>query len=127
MRAALVAPRNKTGIARIEFRQCLGNVFAFGFGRVGGGANQHKVVVHDRKALDGKAFSDDFFLGHLVVHKQHVGVAAPAHVYRLAGADRHHLDLYARGFLELGQQIREKPGLLGRGGRSHHDRWRLRY
>ena len=90
-------------IVQVIFAQLLtvnkltASVISLDFGRAGGGADQHEVVVHHRKSLDGKAFCDDFFLGDLVVNEQHVGVAPATHVDGLAGADRHHFHIDSGG------------------------------
>ena len=127
MGAAFVTARYKVAVGSAEFFKCANNVFAFGFSRVMGRTNQHEVVVHDCKAFDGKALGHDFFFSHLVVHKQHIGVAPATHVDGLASADGHHLDVNTGGFFKFWQQVEEQAGLLGRGGRSHHDGCRLRY
>ena len=125
MGTALVATRNKEHIARRQFFQRFDDVIAFGLGWIGGWANQHKVVVHNGKAFDGKAFGHDLLFGDLIMHKQDVGVAAAPHVDGLAGAQRHHLDLDATGLFEFRQQVGKQTRLLGRGGRRHNDRLRL--
>ena len=111
--AALVATRDKIGVGRMEFYKRFHDVLALDPGRIGGRANQHKVVVHDRKTLDGKTFGHDFFFSHLVMHKQHVGIAASAHVDGLPGAYRHNLDVDTAGLLEGRQQRTEQAGLFG--------------
>ena len=121
MRAALVAARNESAVAGLQFLQSLQNVLALDLNRVGGRADEDEVVVHHGQALEGKAFGHHFFFGHLVMHKQHIGVTAAAHVDGLTGAQCHHLDINARGFFEFREQKRKQAGLLGRGGRSHHD------
>ena len=91
MGAAFVAARYKSGVGKADFFQRIGNVIAFDSGWICGWANQHKVVVHDRIALERKAIGHKFFFGCLVMHKQHIGVTPPAHVDSLAGANRHDL------------------------------------
>jgi hypothetical protein len=88
--------------------------------------DQHEVVVHHVKALDAESFGEEFFLLRFGMHEHHVGIAAPRGVERLAGAFRDHLDLDIGLGLEDRQQIAEQPGILGRGGRRHHDRPVLR-
>src|SRR6185503_12270586 len=53
----------------------------------------------------------------LRVHEHDVGVAAPAQVERLAGAEGHYAYVYPGLLLEDGQQMLEKARLLGRGRR----------
>ena len=84
-------------------------------------SDEHEVVVHDRQALDARSLRRRTSPRPPVVHEQHVGVAAPRHVERLAGADRDHLDVDAGGLLERRQQVREQARLLGRRGRRHRD------
>ena len=127
MGAAFVAARNKTSIGHADLFHRFGDVLALDLRRVSGRANQHEVVVHDRVALERIAFGHHFFFSRLVVNEQHIGVAPAAHVDGLAGADRHHFHVDAGGFLELRQQIRKQPRLLGRGRRRHHDAGCLRY
>ena len=127
MRAAFVAARDKVRVRGVDFFQRRNNVPALYFCRISRWPDQHKIVVHHGKALDCEAFGDDFFFRHLVVHKQHVGIAAAAHVYGLAGADRDHFDVDARGIFKRWQQVRKQPRLLGGGCRRHHDRIRLCY
>jgi hypothetical protein len=121
VRATLVAARDEGRVAGGQLLQALDDVGALHAGRVGLGADEDEVVVHDRVALDAEAVGDELVLGLLVVHEHHVGIAAAAGVQRLAGAQRHHLDVDAAGLLELGQQVGEQAGLLGRGGGRHHD------
>jgi hypothetical protein len=60
--------------------------------------------------LTPKAFGDEFLLGHLVVHEDHVGIAAPRHVQRLAGAQGDHAHLDAAGlFLKAGSRWPNRP------------------
>ena len=59
------------------------------------------------EALQPPAFGDELLLGRRVVHEQHVGIAAPAHVERLAGADRDDPNLDAGRLRECRQQVRE--------------------
>ena len=64
-------------------------------------------------ALEAEALGDELLLGRLVVHEQHVGVAAPAHVERLPGADGDDANVDAGRLLERRQQVREQARLLG--------------
>ena len=121
MGAAFVTTRNKIGIAGADFFKGFSNVLAFGFGRVSGRANQHKVVVHHGKTLDGKTLGHGFFFCCLVMHKQHIGIAPATHVDGLARTHSNNFHVNACGFFKLGQKRCKQPGLLGRGGGSHHD------
>ena len=100
MGAALVTARDETGAAGREFFERLHNVPAFGFGRVRLRTNQHEIVVHHRKALDGNTIGHHLFFGRRVVHKQHVGIAAPPHVQRLAGTQSDHFHIHPGGFFK---------------------------
>ena len=119
--AALVAARYEVGVARSQLLEGFHDVLALGARGVRLGAHQNEVVVHDRVALDAPAIGHKLFFGHLVVHKEHISVATAGRVQRLAGAQRNHLHIQAAGLLELRQQVREQPRLLGRGGRCHRD------
>ena len=46
--------------------------------------------------FDAESFGNELLFGRLVVHEQHVGIAAPADVDRLPGADRDHAHVDAR-------------------------------
>ena len=54
------------------------------------------------------------------------GVAAPAHVERLAGADRDHAHFDAAVSSERRQQVAEQARLFGGGGRGDDDGFILR-
>ena len=58
--------------------------------------------------------------------EHHVGIAPPADVERLAGADRDDVDTDAGARREQRQEVAEKPGLLGRGRRGDGNRALLR-
>ena len=118
---ALVAAGYKLAISCGDLFEGLHNVVALGFCGVGLGANEHKIVVHHLKALHYKAFGHCFFFGLFVMHQQHIGVAASAHVDGLPGAQCHHFHLNASGLFEFGQQIGKQARLLGRCGGGHHD------
>ena len=59
------------------------------------GPDDDEVVVHHLVALHAEALGDEFLLERLGMHEDHVGVAAPAHVERLPGAERDHAHLDA--------------------------------
>jgi hypothetical protein len=120
--AALVAARDEGRLGRFDrFAQAFEDVLAGRLGRVGLGADDDEVVVHDFLALDAEALGDELLLGGLVMHEDDVGIAAARHVERLAGAQGDHAHLDAAGLLEGRQQVAEEAGLLGRGGRRHGD------
>ena len=125
MRATFVAARDEAGARAREFFQRLHNVAALGFSGVSGGANQHKVVVHDGIALEGETIGHHFFFGLLVMHKQHIGVATASHVERLPSAQGDHFDVEPAGFFERWQQVGKQARLLGRRGGRHHQALRL--
>jgi hypothetical protein len=77
-------------------------------------------------SLHAETVGDEFLLLRLGVHEQHVGVAAPAGVERLAGALRHHLHIDAGLGLEQRQDMAEQAGVLRRGGGGDHDGFVLR-
>ena len=89
-------------------------------------ARQDEIVVHHLVAPHAVALGDELLLERPGVHEHHVGVAAPAHVERLAGAERHHAHLDAGLLLEDRQQVLEEARLLGRGGRGDGDEALLR-
>ena len=126
VRAAAVTARDEGLAAGRDLGQAGHDVGAARAGRVGLGADQHEVVVHDRVALLAPALGDELVLGRGVVHEDHVGIAAPADVQRLARADGDHAHLDAAGLGEGRQQMLEQSRLLGRGGRGHDDELVLR-
>ena len=101
MRAALVAARGERRLRRLDLLQRRDDVLAAAdLRRIGLRPDQHEVVVHHLEALHAVAFGDELLLERLGVHEHHVGVAAPAHVERLPGAERHHAHLDAGLLLE---------------------------
>jgi hypothetical protein len=119
MRATFVAARDEGRVGRGHLLQGGHHILAGGAGRVSPGADEHEVVVHDLLAPGRETVGDEFLFGHLVVHEQHVGIAAARHVDGLAGAQGHHLHVDARGLLEQRQDVAEQARLLGgRGGRD---------
>jgi hypothetical protein len=118
-----LSPRDTKGALRPRCGagQALEDVLARRLGRVGLRADDDEVVVHHLLALDAEAFGDEFLLGRLVMHEDDVGIAAPRHVQRLAGAQRDDAHLDAAGLLEGRQQVAEQTRLLGRGGRGDGD------
>jgi hypothetical protein len=98
------------------------HIFAAGdLRRIGLRAEQHEVVVHHVLALHGVALRQELLLQRLGVHQDHVGIAAPADVERLSGADRDdaHFDPGRGG--EDRQQVTEQPRLFRGGGRGDGD------
>ena len=108
MGAALVGARHEGDVRCGEPGQRPGDVLALRAGRVIGRADEHEIVVHHRTPRQAEALGDELLFGGLVVHEDDVGVAAPAHVERLAGADRNHAHIDAARLLEGRQQVREK-------------------
>jgi hypothetical protein len=84
--------------------------------RIGPRADQHEVVVHHLEAPHAVALGDEFLLERPGMDQDHVGIAAPAHLERLAGAERHHAHLHAALLLVERQQVLEESRLLGRCG-----------
>ena len=119
--AALVAARHKGLSGGLELEQSRGHILAAHVGRVRLRTDQHKVVVHHGLALQAETLGHELLFGDRVVHEHHIGVAATCHVECLTGAHCHHAHLYAGVLGERRQQMPEQAGLLGRGGRSHHD------
>jgi hypothetical protein len=61
------------------------------------------------QALDAEALGDELLLGHLVVHEDHVGIAAARRVQRLAGAQRDDAHVDAAGGLKAGSRWPNRP------------------
>ena len=127
MRAALVAARHKRRAGRGDFSERREDVLAAGdFRPIALRTGQHKIVVHHVKAAHAIAIGEKFILGFTVVHEHHVGIAAPRHVERLPGAQRHHAHLYAGFFFKHRQQMFKQPRLFGGGGGGDGDEFILR-
>ena len=60
-------------------------------------------------ARPAEAFRDESFLRRAVMHEDHVGVAAPPDIERLAGAKRDHADRYARFRVKIGRMWPKRP------------------
>jgi hypothetical protein len=90
-------------------------------GRIGFRPDEHEIVVHHFVAAQAVTFGDKSFLEGLGVNEHHVGVAAPTHVERLAGAQGDDANLDPGLLFEVGQQMAEEPALLSRGSRGHGD------
>ena len=122
VRAATVAARHEGRFCLDESSGAPHRILAAGhLRRIRLRPDQDEVVVHHLVAAHAVALGDELLLERPRVHEHHVGVAAPAHVERLAGAERHHAHLDAGLLLEDGQQVLEQAGLLGRGGRGDGD------
>ena len=67
-----------------------------------------EIVVHDVEAHHAMSFSHELVFGWPVVNEDHVRITPPPDVECLAGADGNDLDVDARGFRELGQQVAEQ-------------------
>jgi len=118
----LLSPRENEGrFCGFDAAQAFEDVLAGCFGRVGLGADDDEIVVHDFLALDAEALGDEFFLGGLVMDEDHIGIAAPRQIERLAGAQGDDAHLDAVGLFENRQHVAEEAGLLGRGGRGDGD------
>jgi hypothetical protein len=122
MRAAAVPARYERRLGLMDALQSLHRILAAGDSRrVRFRADQHEIVVHDLMAAHAEAFGDELLLERLRVHEHHVGVSAPAHVERLAGAERDHAHLDPGLLLEDRQQVLEQARLLGGRGRRDRD------
>ena len=98
----LLSPRETKGAcaALIFCSAATMSLRAADFRRIGLRPDQDEVVVHHVEALHAVALGEEFLLERLGVHEHHVGVAAPADVERLAGAERDHAHLDAGLLLE---------------------------
>ena len=90
-------------------------------GRVGGGADDDEVVVHDEPAVDAVSVGHELLLRSGGVDEQHVRLALLAHGHGLAGADGDRLDEVAGLLLEDRDQDVEQPRVLGAGRRGQDD------
>ena len=77
--------------------------------------------------LSGKTVGHEFFLGHLVVHEQHVGIAAAAHVDGLAGAQATTFTSMPLAFLNSGSRWPNRPDCSVEVVDATTMDWRLRY
>ena len=98
-----------------------GVVQAGGMGRVGFGADDDEVVVHDVAAVDAVSVGDEAVLAGPVMDEKGVGVAAGADGKRLAGADGDDVDGESGLGLEEGENVPEEAGVLGGGGGAEGD------
>ena len=122
VRAAAVAARDEGRPCRLDLLQRRGDVAsARHSGRVVARPDEDEVVVHDLGAPDAVAGGDELLLGGGIMHEDHVGIAAPRQVERLAGAEGDDAHLDAAQLLENRQQVAEEAGLLGRGGGGDGD------
>ena len=122
MRAGAVAARDEGRLGGCDLAQGVGDVLVAGdFCGIGLRSDHDKIVVHHAKPLHAKTFGEEFLFRDLVVNEHHVGIAAPADVERLAGADCHHAHFDPRLGGEDRQQVAKESRLLGRGGRSDGD------
>ena len=96
------------------------------FCRIGFGANQYEVVVHDWVPLDAVTLRYKFLFCALVVHKQDIRVTAFGDVDRLARAYRRDFDGDTSGGLEFWQQVRKEARLLSGSRRGHLNGFVLR-
>jgi hypothetical protein len=85
--------------------------------RIALGSNENEIVEHHWVALSTEALCEKFFLSRFGVHEDHIGVATPRGVERLARAQSDHLHVDAGLLLEKRQDVPEEAGVLrGRGG-----------
>ena len=122
MGARSVAARDERRAFCLDRFQCGFDVLAFDPGRIALWPDQHEVVVHHIKPLHAESLGEEFFFLRFSMDEDHVGIATPSGVERLAGALRNHLYFNPGLGLEDRQQIAEQPGVLRRGGRGHNDR-----
>src|SRR5688572_10513189 len=120
--AALVAAGRKRRLCVMNSLESERDILAAGdLCWIGPRTHQHEIVVHHLEAPHAVALGDELFLQRPGVHEDHVGIAAPAHVERLPGAERHHAHLHAALLFVDWQQVPEQSGLLGRRGRCDRD------
>jgi hypothetical protein len=58
------------------------------------------------------------------MYQHEIGITSPGGLERLTGLLRDDMDLDTGRLREQRQNATEKPGMLNRGGRCEHDRWR---
>jgi hypothetical protein len=122
MRPRVVAPRDEGRLGGGDFLQCVNDVLVAGdVCRIALRSSDDEIVVHDVVALHALSFGHELVLGWPVVNEDHVRIAPPPDVERLAGAHRDHFHVDALGLRELRQQVTEKPRLLGRRRRGDRD------
>ncbi len=117
MRARLVAARNEQRALGLHGLQCRNNILAaLDAGGVSLRADQHKIIIHHRLALDAEAILDELHLLRAGMDEDHIGITPPAGIERLprALADHTHIDAGLR--LEQRQDMGEQAGIGGRGG-----------
>ena len=101
MGAGLVAPAHEDGLFFSQGLEGFGRALALDARRVGLGADDHEVVVHDLAAVDAVPGFHKFFFSAGSVHQQHVHVAVFAVLQGLAGAHGHPFEIDARFRFEL--------------------------
>jgi len=121
MRAGVIAPRDERRLRRRDLAQRVDDVLVAGdVRRIGLRTDDDEVVVHDVEALHALPFGHEFVFGVPVVHENHVGIAPPSDVERLAGPHGDDLHADTLRFRELRKQVVEQARLLG--GRRRRDR-----
>jgi hypothetical protein len=90
-------------------------------GRVPGGTDQHKIIVHYRDALEPMTFFDELSFRFRMMNQQYIGIAIPRQANGLAGADGDDPYLDARFLRERRQQVTEQAGVFGGGSRGKND------
>ena len=60
--------------------------------RIGSRSNDDEVVVHHVVPLHRETFGKKLLFRVLVVDEHNIGIAAPADIESLSGADRYHID-----------------------------------
>ena len=120
VRAGVVAAAHEGDLLFGEGLQGGGDVFALDAGRVGGGSDQHEVVVHHLMAVHAEAVGHELFLKGGGVYEQHVDVAVFAVGEGFARAYGNPFQIDARVLFEDGLEIFQKAGVLRAGGGRHH-------
>jgi hypothetical protein len=88
--AALIAARNEAPICVPNGAECSEDIaIAFDLRGIGCGTNDHKIIPRNLAAADSMAFTHEFCLGFWVMDQHEIGIAAPRHIERLTGAERH--------------------------------------
>jgi len=76
-------------------------------GRVAAWTDNDEVVVHHVAAVDAEPIGDELVLSRPIVDEKRVGVASRPYSQRLAGTDRHNMNVQAAGGLKERQDVAE--------------------